>query len=322
MTGNRIVVIAGASGFIGSALVKAFDKGGYEVRRLVRKKSSSTPRDGDYVWDPGSHLLDEQVLANASGVICMNGASLLKWPWNDEYKQVMRMSRLDSVATVVDAMKRLPKEKRPRVFLSGSAIGYYGTQTGEKEITETSPAGKGFLAKLCTDWEAAAREAEGLGVRTVLLRTGLVMGAHGGLLGAMRLPYSFGVGAQIGDGSAWMSVISLVDYVRATIFCLVHPEIKGPVNMSCPTPVQNRQWHTSLAQHLRRPALLRMPESLLRFAGGEMASEAILASQRAIPQRLIEAGFNFTAPTVGDIFAQVLPQKKHEKRPPDNPSGH
>lgn len=300
---SRVIVLAGASGFIGSRLIEATLSSGYEVRQLVRSpRRSATAGVTYYAWDPAAGTIDESALAGAYGVVCLNGAGLLSRPWTAAYKRTLWDSRLSSVATLVGAMR----SHRPEVFLSGSAVGYYGPDRGDEILTEGSTSGSGFLARLCEAWEEGALTAERLGVRTLRLRTGLVMGGEGGMLGILQHPYRMGLGAKLGDGSAWMSTIARDDYVRALLFLLAHDEVSGPVNMVGPNPVRNAFWHRALARHFRRPAFLTVPTPVARLAG-EMASEAVLASQRAYPRALLDHGFTFLAPDVEEVFAHELP---------------
>lgn len=299
---RRALVLAGASGFIGSRLVDAAVASGYEVRQLLRTPGRQAPAGvTQFTWDPAPGTIDDAALAGAYGIICLNGAGLLSRPWTDSYKRALWESRLGSVETLVSAMG----SHRPQVFLAGSAIGYYGPDRGDEVLTESSAAGSGFLAELCEAWEAASSAAENLGVRTVQLRTGLVMGADGGMLGILQHLYRAGMGARLGDGSAWMSAIARDDYVRALLFLLTR-DVSGPVNMVGPEPVRNAHWHEALARHFHRPGFLSVPTPALRLAG-EMAREAVLASQRVYPQELTDHGFTFLAPTIEEIFARELP---------------
>ncbi|QRV02811.1 TIGR01777 family oxidoreductase [Arcanobacterium phocisimile] len=304
------LVLAGATGFIGAMLVKAAIHVGYDVIRLVRSYPQERPAHcEDILWLPGEGKLDESVLVRSAGVVCLNGAPLIGKVWTDEYKEVLRDSRIDSVNTIVDAIGRLPSRQRPRCFISGSAIGVYGSDSGDAVLTEGDAPGSGFLADLCQEWEQAAQRCEEeFGVRSVQLRTSLVMGAEGGLLGMLKNLYRLGLGAQLSDGQMWMSTISIVDYARAALYLVSHDTVHGPVNMACPEPIRNEQWNKLLAQHLDRPAVLRAPLGPLAKLFPNAVGETVLASQRVYPQVLLEAGFAFTAPTVRDIFAQVLPQ--------------
>lgn len=311
MTERPLVVLAGASGFIGSHLMDALVTLGCEVRQLQRRPSADTDEfDGTVYWNPREGILDESLLAGAAAVICLNGANLIGRPWTARYQETLRKSRLDAVNTIVEAIGRLPADERPGALLSGSAVGIYGYDCGDEKLTEDAPVGEGFLASLCAQWEAAAwRARDEYGVRTVLLRTGLVLGPESGLLPLMVIPYRLGVGAQLGDGQSWMPVISVIDCVRAIVFCLTTPSISGPVNLTCPEPLRNEEFHENLSHYLGRPSCLRAPETLLCAIGGQLAREVILASQRALPHKLLAENFMFTAPTAFEILGQVLPAR-------------
>lgn len=301
------LVLAGASGFIGSRLVEAALSAGYDVRRLVRSTDAEPiTHVEDFQWNPSEGRIDASVFDDVYGVICLNGAGLFSRPWTDSYKKIMWDSRIDSVRTIVDALTA--RTDRPKVFISGSAVGYYGPDSGDQILTEASPNGGGFLGELCEAWEAEANLASDVGIRTVNARTGLVMGADGGMLGILQHAYRIGLGAQLGDGTNWMATIARDDYVRALLYLLLHTEISGPVNMTSPDPVRNKEWNKSLAEHFNRPAFIRAPEFMLRLALQDFADEAVLASQRVIPQKLTDHGFWFLAPTVPEIFNHEIPQ--------------
>lgn len=311
MMERPLIVLAGASGFIGSHLMDALVTLGCEVRQLQRRHSADTDEfDGTVYWNPQEGTCDERLLAGAAAVVCLNGTNLIGRPWTKRYKETLRSSRLDAVNTLVDAIGRLPESERPRTFLSGSAVGFYGYNCGDDKLTEHAPQGEGFLAELCAQWEATAKRAQDdHGVRTVLLRTGLVMGPEAGLLPLMVIPYRLGMGAQLGNGQSWMPVISVIDCVRAIVFSMVNTSIDGPVNLVCPEPLRNEEFHENLSHYLGRPSCLRAPDELLRRCGGQMAREVILASQRAVPHKLLAEGFMFTAPTAFEILGQVLPAR-------------
>ncbi|SDU81527.1 hypothetical protein SAMN04489737_1542 [Arcanobacterium phocae] len=310
-TSRPSLVIAGATGFIGSYLVKAAVSAGYHVTRLVRSLPPETPLHcTDVVWEPSAHKVDETVMAGATGVICLNGAPLIGKAWTKSYKKLLWDSRIDSVQTLVEGIRRLSDEERPECFISGSAIGFYESDSGDLVLNEGMPSGTGFLADLCSSWESCAQRCEDeAGVRTVMIRTGLVMGADGGMLGILQHLYRAGLGGPLSDGSAWMSTISLIDHVRAILYAVVHPVLHGPINAVCPQPVRNQEWNALLARHLHRPAVIRIPLKPLSWLFPHAIGETIMASQRVVPVALLDAGFTFTAPTVTDIFCQALPQR-------------
>lgn len=298
------IVIAGSSGFLGRRLVSALRAANYEVLSLRRGEGQEAS------WDPNKGCLDEQYLAGAHAVLCLNGASIAGRPWTRSYMDTLRSSRVDSVTTVVAAMGRLPLEDRPKSFLCASAVGFYGAECGDETVDEQSLQGTGFLADLCADWEAAAAQAAELGARTVHLRTGLVLGAEGGMLKALLTPYRLGVGARLGSGQTWMPVISVEDWTRAVIFILEQSAISGPVNLVCPSAVQGKEFHALLASALRRPALFAIPQWLLcRVPGFPLRAfvhEVVLSSQRAVPSILLGAGFEFRSVDCEQILRSVL----------------
>lgn len=306
------LVIAGASGFIGSALVDTALSSGYAVTCLVReRKKNKENTDVNYVaWDPSAGSIDESVLAGSTAVITLNGASLFGGVWNKSYKKKLWKSRINSVRTLVDAIARLDDDRRPSVFISGSAVGFYGPDAGDDILTEDSPRGEGFLAELCDAWEAEARRVtDECGVRSVMVRTGLVMGRSGGLLKRLLPLYKLGLGVQLGDGKAWMSTISLDDHVRSILHAVVTESLVGPYNAVCPQPIRNASWNKLLARFVNRKAVLRAPGFALKLAG-DISTEAILASQRAIPRKLLDTGFEFNAPEPASIFRRELASLK------------
>jgi len=283
-----IVVVTGASGLIGSALVTNLRAAGHEVRRLVRRRPAG---DEEFGWDPPRHEIDDGVLDGADAVVNLAGAGIGDRRWSDDYKDLVRRSRLDSTTTITDAITR--RADRPAVLLQGSAVGWYG-DTGEDAVDETAPAGAGFLAELVRQWEAAAQPAADAGVRVVRLRTGVVLSSDGGALGKVLPLFKAGLGGRLGSGRQWMSWIALPDQIAAMRFLLDNPDIDGPVNLSAPEPVRNRDYTKAIARAVHRPALALVPPVALRLALGGFADEGVLVSQRVLPARLEAAGFSFT----------------------------
>lgn len=277
------VVLAGASGLIGSSLRASLRADRHAVTTLVRRPPAG-PDEAQ--WAPERGELDPAVIATADAVVCLSGAGVGDHRWSDSYKAVLRRSRLDSVATVAVAMAGM--SSGPRVLASASAVGYYG-DTGEREVDESAPRGAGFLAELCEDWEAATQPAEDAGVRVTHLRTGLVLSADGGLVKRLRPIVALGVAGRLGSGRQFMPWISLADEIGAIRFLLDH-DVSGPVNLTGPAPVRNAEFISSLARLLHRPALIPTPGLALRIALGEFAADT-LAGQRAVPRQLLDAGF-------------------------------
>ncbi|AZQ76281.1 TIGR01777 family protein [Flaviflexus ciconiae] len=299
------LIVSGATGFIGTALTKRAETKGWDVTKIVR----SNPAPGDITFDPQSGTIDERQLAGADAVVCLNGAGLFSRPWTDSYKKTLLESRLTSVNTLTEAFARLEEPDRPTHFLTGSAIGYYGAGRGDEILTEESGPGSDFLADLCVQWERAGHVATDLGIRHSALRTGLVMDSGGGMLGLFKHLYRAGLGTKLGSGEQWMSTISLDDHVRATLYAIEN-QLEGPINLSSPEPLRNADWHRLLAAYVHRPAFLTAPAPVMKLALGDFAEQAALASQRVMPRYLEDAGFEFSAPTVLEIFDQALPPKK------------
>jgi uncharacterized protein len=278
------VVLAGASGLIGSALAGSLRADGHRVKTLVRRTVRGEDVDN---WDPDQGLLDPNFLTGADAVVCLSGAGVGDHRWTDEYKAVIRRSRVDTVGTIA---RSLAEYGGPRVLLAASAVGYYG-DTGDRTVDEQSPSGTTFLAGVCRDWEAAADPARAAGVRVTHLRTGLVLAKDGGLLKRLTPIVRAGLGGKLGNGRQFMPWISLTDEVAAIRFLLEH-EVAGPVNLTGPSPVRNADFTKQLGQVLHRPTAFRVPGLAARAVLGQFA-EDVLAGQRAQPKRLLEAGFEF-----------------------------
>ncbi len=280
------VLLAGASGLIGGALGQTLAAEGHQVRRLVRSTPGS---DTELEWHPERGELPASALTDIDAVVCMSGAGVGDHRWTSAYRQTIHDSRVSSVATIAHAIA--DASDRPRVFLAASAVGYYG-DTGSTRTDESGAAGDTFLAHVCRDWEAAADPAREAGVRVVHLRTGLVLAPRAGLLARLRPLFRLGLGARLGSGRQYWPWISLLDEIAAIDFLLTADELTGPVNLTGPEPVTNADFTRALARVVHRPALLWVPEFALRLAVGEFAGEAV-ASQRAVPGKLLEAGFEF-----------------------------
>lgn len=279
------VILAGASGLIGTALLESLRSERHEVISLVRREPSGTD---ERRWDPQRGQLGRDVLDGADAAVCLSGAGLGDHRWSDPYKQTIRRSRTDSVGTLARA---LAEHGGVHVLLAASAVGYYG-DTGDRTVDESAPRGQGFLAELCEQWEAAADPARSAGVRVTNLRTGMVLSGDGGLLRQLRPIVLAGIAGRLGSGRQFMPWISLADEVAAIRFLLEH-DITGAVNLASPAPARNAEFMATLGRVLHRPTVLPTPAFALRVVLGEFGSEA-LSGQRAIPARLAEAGFEFT----------------------------
>ncbi|WP_190019252.1 TIGR01777 family oxidoreductase [Streptomyces lucensis] len=280
------IVVAGASGLIGSALVRSLTADGHEVVRLVRR----APRGRDEVrWDPERGSVDAAGLVGCDAVVNLAGAGIGDRRWTPEYKRLIRDSRVLGTATLAEAVAALPRP--PRVFVNGSAIGFYG-DTGDRVVDESAPPGDGFLPRLCVEWEDAAAPAREAGVRTVFPRTGLVVARGGGAWGRLFPLFRAGLGGRLGDGRQYWSYIALHDEVAAIRHLIDDEALSGPVNLTAPQPLTNREITEAMARVLHRPALLPVPAPVLRAALGELAGD-VLGSQRVVPRRLSESGFRF-----------------------------
>ena len=291
------VVIAGSSGLIGTSLVAALRQGGHEVVRLVRRVPEAPDERG---WDPAAGRLDDGALAGADAVVNLCGAGLADRRWTPERKELLVSSRVRPTAVLAEAVAR----QGVPALLNGSAVGYYG-DTGQRVVTESTPPGSGFLADLCRQWEAATGPALDAGARVVLLRTGLVIAPSGGLLGQLKPLFSLFLGGRLGDGSQYMPWISLDDEVGALRFAAENREVSGPVNLTGPDPVPNAEFTRALAAALGRPAPWVVPGFALRAALGQVADEAILAGQRAVPEMLEKHGYSFAHPTLGAALSTI-----------------
>lgn len=288
------VAITGASGLIGSALVGHLKSEGHTVQRLVRRK----PVAPDEVqWDPLTGSVDLAPLEGVDAVIHLAGAGVGDRRWNKKYKAQILNSRLYGTTTVASAVEKL----KPSVFISGSAIGWYG-ETGNRAVNEGDRPGDDFLASVCKEWEAAADGAPS--VRTVKIRTGLVLDPTGGALGRMMPLFKFGLGGRLGNGKQWWSWITLHDEIKAISF-LLEKDIEGPINLTSPHPVTNAEFTAALARALRRPALFPAPAFALKLALGGFSTE-ILGSKKVIPQRLLDAGFEFDFPQLPSALAELV----------------
>ncbi len=289
------IAVAGASGLIGSALVRSLTSDGHEVRRLVRH----APRGADEVrWDPEKGRVDPGGLAGCDAVVNLAGAGVGDRRWSDAYKRRIHDSRVNGTAALAKAVASL--DAPPRVFVNGSAMGFYG-ETGERIVDEGSPAGTGFLPELCVEWEAAAAPARDAGVRTVFPRTGLVVARDGGAWGKLFPLFAAGLGGRMGDGRQYWSYIALHDEVAAIRHLVDRDDLSGPFNLTAPEPLTNREITAAMGQVLRRPTLFPVPAPVLRTVLGEMAGD-VLGSARVVPKRLLESGFVFAFPGIEDAI--------------------
>lgn len=297
------VIIAGASGMIGSAVAAAFRSRGDTVSRLVRRADL---RSADEIWwNPAENQIDDAALRGADAVLHFGGRSL-DTRWTEAAKQEIRQSRVRSTRLLAETLAGL--DEKPGMLLVISAVGYYGDRDDE-ELDETSARGHGFLADVVVAWEAAADPAREADIRVVHPRCGAVMSARGGALARMLPVFRLGIGGTLGSGDQWFSWVSLDDVVRACLWLVDHAELDGAVNVTSPRPVTNRELTRTLGHVLRRPAVMRAPKFGLRLVYGEMADEVLFTSQKVVPRRLLESGFEFAYQDLEQALRRALNRK-------------
>jgi uncharacterized protein (TIGR01777 family) len=292
------VLVTGASGFIGSALVASLRAEGHEVRALTRGAPAGP---SEFRWDPRSGSIEPAALEALDAAVHLAGETL-DGRWTPAKKERILRSRVDGTRTLSDVLARL--ERQPRVLVTASAVGVYGDR-GDEVLTEQSQPGSGFLAGVVEQWESASAGAEAAGVRVVRLRFGVVLAPTGGALRRLLLPFRLGLGGRLGNGRQWMSWISLDDAIRAIEHALATDALAGAANAVAPSPVTNAGLTKALARTLRRPAVLPVPAPILRLVLGEFAGD-LLGSIRALPARLAKSGFEFSDPEVEPALRRML----------------
>ncbi|GAA0462226.1 TIGR01777 family oxidoreductase [Streptomyces stramineus] len=293
------IAITGSTGLIGTALVRSLTADGHSVVRLVRRPARSR---GEVSWDPERQWVDTGGLAGCEAVVHLAGAPIGGHRWTAAYKKEIRDSRVLGTAAVAEALASL--DAPPRVLVSGSAIGIYG-DTGDRPADESTPPGHGFLADVCQEWEEAAAPAAEAGVRTVHARTGLVVARGGGAWAKLFPLFRLGLGGRLGDGRQYWSFIALDDHIAALRHLLDSGDVSGPVNLTAPHPVTNREMTAVMGRVLRRPTLFPAPAPALKLALGELAGD-VLGSQRVLPRRLLDSGFSFDCPTAESAVRAAL----------------
>ena len=292
-----VVAVAGSSGLIGRALVSALRATDHRVLRIVRR----APANADEVfWNPETGEFDWRTLLGVDAVVNLCGVNIGSKRWSGAFKQSLRDSRIEPTEILADAVVAAEVP----VLINASAVGFYG-DTRNRITDESAPAGSGFMAQLCVDWESATGPAVESGTRVVLARSGLVLASSGGLLARLRPIFGLGLGARLGNGRQYMPWITLEDEVRALLFALGNGELSGPVNLTGPAPVTNGEFTEALGRALHRPTPLALPGFAIRAAIGEFADEGLLGGQRAIPTALEEAGFEFHQRTIGEALSYV-----------------
>ncbi len=295
------VVVAGASGFVGAALLPALRGAGHRVVRLVRH---ATRAEDEISWNPAGGVLDARLLDGVEAAVNLAGENLAGKRWSAQQKERIFRSRVDTTRTLAAALTRL--SPRPQVLVNASAVGIYGDR-GDERLDENAAPGQGFLAEICRAWESETEIAANAGIRTVRLRLGTILAEEGGALAKMLPVFRSGVGGPFGSGRQWMSWVSRDDVVGAILHVLATPAVSGPVNIVAPEPVTNKEFAATLGRLLHRPAALPAPAWGLRLMlGREMADEALLASARAAPAVLLKNGYEFRHPRLAAALQAAL----------------
>ena len=297
------ITLTGASGFIGNALIARLKADGHQLYLLGR----NPPKDSSLKfakWDAmGEALPVADAIAGADAIIHLAGEPVAQ-RWSDDIKRRIRDSRVNGTRKLVDAIAATPGDRRPKILVSGSAIGFYGNR-GDELVNETSKPGKGFLPDVCVAWETAAQSAADLGLRVSYVRTGIVLGRDGGALAQMLPIFRMGAGGRVGNGHQWMSWIHLDDLVGLFVLALENDTIKGPLNGTSPNPVTNADFTHTLGTVLHRPAAMAVPEFGLKLLYGEMA-QLLIEGQRVLPEGALKAGYQFRFPELRVALATVV----------------
>ena len=299
------ILLSGASGMLGTAIGSALKQDGISLLKLVRHEARGPD---ELHWNPVSvdthgNALEIDRLEGIHAAVHLSGANVAARRWTDAYKREMTESRIGTTKALARALAEL--KTPPQVLVTASAIGYYGDRADEI-LDENSKVGTGFFSELCANWEKATRSAEDAGIRVVHLRFGMVIARNGGAMARLAPLFRLGFGGRLGNGRQWISWVSEADVVSATLFVLRNPTLSGPVNVVAPEPLTNAEFTRQLGRAVHRPALLPAPAFALRLALGQMADEALLASTRVLPKRLLDAGFSFALPTLPEALAAAL----------------
>jgi uncharacterized protein len=301
------VLVSGASGMIGTALLQFLSSQSAQTVLLTRRHSR--PELREVHWDPYSALASQkspaipEAFGQLDAAIHLSGANVAGQPWTLEYRKKIRDSRIETTLSLGEMLISLPKP--PGVLLCASAIGIYGNR-GEELLTEDSAPGSGFLADVCQEWESATREVEAAGIRVVHLRFGVVLSRTGGMLNKLLPVFRAGMGGRLGNGRQWTSWVALPDLLRAVQFCLETESMCGAVNVVAPQPVRNSEFTGTLGKVLGKPTMLPVPATALKVVFGAMANETMLASTRVLPERLLQAGFRFEFPDLETALRSQL----------------
>jgi uncharacterized protein len=296
-------LLAGASGFLGTALRVRLAGEGQAVVRLVRREPATST---EFQWDPNSGTIDSAAFDGVDVAVNLAGVAVAPLPWTESRRKQILSSRVDTTATMANGLAALTDGRR-RVMIQISGIARYGTVSGAEPYTEDSPAAADYLAQVTTKWEAAAQPAIDAGARVAILRTSPVMDASGGTFVPLKLAWSVGLGATLGDGSQRMPMISLRDYLNVVQWAAATEHASGPYNLTVPKPTTNAEFSDALAAALHRPRFLRVPTPIIRTALGELAGQ-LVGDMYAVPERLTADGFVFSDPTLTDVVAAALKQ--------------
>ena len=296
------ILVTGASGLVGGELVPGLKKIGHTVLKLSRKKAEESD---EVSWDPKTGFEENELkkLEGIDAVIHLAGEGVADGSWSDEKKKRIRDSRVVGTKTLVEALGEL--EKPPRVFVSASAIGFYGDR-GDETLTEESDGGDGFLADVSREWEAEAAKASEFGARVVCARIGIILSKDGGALAKMITPFSYGVGGVVGSGEQYMSWIVLEDLVKLLIFVLNNDSVEGAINATAPNPVTNQEFTKTHGSILSRPTFIPVPGFGIKLIFGEMGEKLLLEGARVIPEKLKKAGFEFEFPKLEEALKKSL----------------
>jgi uncharacterized protein len=294
-------LLAGASGFLGTAIRVRLASEGHDVVRLVRREPATST---EFRWDPDVGEIDPAAFDGVDVAVNLAGVAVAPLPWTDSRRRQILSSRVGTTSAMAQGLAVLADGRRP-TLIQMSGIARYGTTSGAEPYTEESPAGADYLAQVTTKWEAATQAAADAGVRVVILRTSPVLDSSGGTLLPLKLAWSVGLGATLGDGSQRMPMISLRDYLDVVQWASISQRASGPYNLTLPQPTSNAEFSDALAAALHRPRFLRVPTRIIHTALGELAGQ-LVGDMHVVPQRLTDDGFNFSDPTVKDVVSSAL----------------